>query len=400
MRLYTAEQFETLQMSRLLREWVSENLLNPQQAEPLQRQTVSDLRTTNLFLRAVLFLFTVVIVLGSTALVFILFFTHADEKDLVVPCLVLAIACYAGAEFAVRKARLYHFGIEEALAVCSIGFLFVGLELGHGRFVAGADGAELLVLLACASLALWVWLRFGYWYSFAAAMLLVAFLPDCLTRSVTAQHALLAGLYAAGLAGVAVAGAADRVGVLRRFYSAAEVLLWAGVYLSLNLVLAQQATFLPRWVRAGSADPLQVSRPFYWLTFLLIWCLPPLVLLRGIRRRDRAVLTLGACLAVVTAISNKPYLGWQRHPWDPIVLGMLLMGGAWFLQRWLSRGPGGVRASFTAQRLAGKQSAWMNAGPTAFNLLVRQPAATPPSQAARPPGEGGASGGAGAGGQW
>ena len=87
---------------------------------------------------------------------------------------------------------------------------------------------------------------------------------------------------------------------------------------------------------------------------MLIWCLPPIVLARGVRQKDRFVIAVGAIVAILTFVSNKPYLGWQRHTWDPMLLGILLTGVAIFIRRWLARGPGGIRHGFTAARLSGK----------------------------------------------
>src|SRR6185437_5016950 len=71
-------------------------------------------------------------------------------------------------------------------------------------------------------------------------------------------------------------------------------------------------------------------------------------------------------------ITNKPYLGWQRHTWDPMLLGALLIGVALALRRWLADGPGGIRHGFTAKRLSGKDKQWMNAGSTALGLASAQ----------------------------
>src|SRR5208282_2193018 len=73
--------------------------------------------------------------------------------------------------------------------------------------------------------------------------------------------------------------------------------------------------------------------------------------------------------AVLTMVTNKPYLGWQRHTWDPMLLGALLIGAALFIRRWLAKGPGGIRSGFTAQRLSGKDKQWMSAGATALGML-------------------------------
>jgi hypothetical protein len=96
-------------------------------------------------------------------------------------------------------------------------------------------------------------------------------------------------------------------------------------------------------------------------------------------------------------VTNKPYLGWQRHTWDPMLLGALLIGVALFIRRWLADGPGEIRHGFTARRLSGKDKAWMSAGATVLGLV--SPNITTPSPQTESPDVhfgGGDSGGAGA----
>ena len=125
---------------------------------------------------------------------------------------------------------------------------------------------------------------------------------------------------------------------------------------------------LGQW-RVGYRADVEFSRPFYWATWVLIWCLPPIVLARGVRRKDRFVMAAGAITAILTLVTNKPYLGWPRHTWDPMLLGALLIGVAVFLRRWLASGPRGIRHGFTAERLSGKDKQWMSAGSTVLGVL-------------------------------
>src|SRR6185436_14638348 len=131
--------------------------------------------------------------------------------------------------------------------------------------------------------------------------------------------------------------------------------------------------------------------------FVLIWCLPPVVLARGLRRKDRFVIVVGVIVAILTLVTNKPYLGWPRHTWDPMLLGALLIGVALFTRRWLTSGPGEIRHGFTARRLSSKDKRWMNTGITAVGL-VSPDMVTPSSQPDSPDVHfgGGESGGGGA----
>jgi hypothetical protein len=178
-------------------------------------------------------------------------------------------------------------------------------------------------------------------------------------------------------------------------YSIAEALLWLGIYLAINLQLSS-VSLLEQWQLWRGAIT-EFSRPFYWTTWVLTWCLPPAALARGLLRKDRFVIAVGAVTAVLTFVTNKPYLGWPRHTWDPMLLGALLIGVALFIRRWLAKGLGGIRHGFTARRLSGKDKTWMSAGATVIGLVTPNAITpSPQSESSDVHFGGGDSGGAGA----
>lgn len=399
MRIYTAASEETLRARKLLKDWVGDGFLTKPQYELLEKETVSELRTTNIFLRLVLFLFALIIVGAGAGLFSEVLLSGASKQTLGIFLLIFAAVCYAAAELSVSQARLYRFGIEEALAVCSVGFLCAGMDLAF--FSGGSYSTKLeesLVPAAGVVFSLWIWRRFGLWYSFLAAMILAIFLPGYWTSSLSAQHAIVAVFYATGLIAVAAVRSRHRFDYLDKAYSLVEALLWLGIYLAINLQLSSLELYAPWWRGTRAAAEL-FAKPFYWTTWVLIWCLPPIVLARGIRQKDRFVIAVGAIVAVLTFVSNKPYLGWPRHTWDPMLLGILLTGVAVLLRRWLAHGPGGIRHSFTAARLSGKDKDWINVGATVTGLLSPQPPAPQPSTPDFHFG-GGQTGGGGAGGDF
>ena len=360
MRVYSAASEEAWRAREFLKDWAGEGFLNDAQYQRMEQETVCDLRTTNIFLRIVLFLFTAIIVAAAAGLFFVVFLSNAGEQIGGVFLLIFAAILYAAAEWAVFRFHLYRYGIEEALTVCSVGFLCAGIGVGYFT-IFSAHRPEFLVFAAGALFSLWIWHRFGLWYAFPAAMIFVAFVPGYWTSAHWAQHVIVAALYAAGLA---VVIAVRPVG-----YSLAEALLWLGVYVAVNLQLPLPTPL--HWLFDFRASA-EFSRPFYWATWVLIWCLPPIVLARGVRQKDRFVMAAGAITAVLTLVTNKPYLGWQRHTWDPMLLGALLIGIAIFIRRWLASGPRGVRHGFTAERLSGKDKQWMTAGSTVLGVLSPQ----------------------------
>jgi hypothetical protein len=397
MRIYSASSEETLRARKFLKEWAGEGFVSKEQYQLLEKETVSELRTTNIFLRVVLFFFTVIIVAAGVGLFFAAF--RPSEQAGGVIFLMFAALCYGAAEFAVFQAGLYRYGIEEALALCSMGFLCAGLE--DFLFIAHPSSpAEFMVPAAGVLSSLWIWRRFGLSYAFLAAMIFVVFVPGYWTSSHEAQRLIVAGFYAIGLGVVFAVRSRHRFDYLDEAYSLAEAMLWLGIYLAINLKILSLELPAQRWI-GGWDDSALFARPFYWTTWVLIWCLPPIVLVRGVRQKDRFVIAVGAIMAVLTLVCNKPYLGWVRHTWDPMILGVLLTGVAIFLRRWLAGGPDGIRHGFTAARLSGKDKQWMNVGAIVLGQISPQ-SITPSAQPSGPDFRfgGGQTGGGGAGGEF
>ncbi|MFY9647501.1 MAG: hypothetical protein WAK29_20140 [Terriglobales bacterium] len=401
MRLYSASSEETLRARKFLRDWAGEGLLGKAQYQVLEQETITELRTTNIFLRLVLFLFTMLSV-GAAFGLFLVLLSRPSNQTAGVVALIFAAVCYAAAEVAVSRVRLYHYGIEEALVVCSVGFLCAGLEavfFGGRIYSPNPEAVRCLVPAAGAAFSLWIWRRFGFWYAFVAAMTFVIFLPGNWTSSHTAQRLIVAAIYATGLAVVAMAlRSRHRFDYLDEAYSLAEAFLWLGVYLVLNLQLSS-FNVSERWW-GGNRAASEYTSWFYWGTWVLIWCLPAIVLGRGIRRKGRFVLAVGAIITVLTFVSNKPYLGWPRHTWDPMILGIVLTGVAVWLRRWLVRGPGGIRHGFTAARLTGKDKLWLNVGSTVLGPLPHSITPAPQTGSQDFHFGGGQTGGGGAGGDF
>jgi hypothetical protein len=401
MRLYSTSSEETLRTRKLMADWADEGLLTKAQYERLEQETVSDLRTTNIFLRLILFLFTLICVAAAAGLIFKVFLWQSSDQTTGIFLLIFAIVCYVAAEVAASRAHLYRYGIEEALAVCSVGFLCVGMQaaLFSGRpYSPKPDVVQCVVPAAGVAFSLWIWRRFGLWYAFLAAMVFALFLPGYWTSSHSAQHVIVVLLYAIGL--VCLISARSGFEHSEDDYAIVEALLWLGIYLAMNLQLSS-LNMRAQWLGVGTIPASEFPRSFYWTTWVLVWCLPPVVLARGVRRKDRFVIAMGAIIAILTFISNKPYLGWPRHTWDPMLLGILLTGTALFIRRWLARGPGEIRRGFTAARLSGRDKDWMNVGSAALGLVTPQ-SITPRAQtrSAEFRFGGGSSGGGGAGGDF
>lgn len=167
-----------------------------------------------------------------------------------------------------------------------------------------------------------------------------------LDRVPVLQHLIVAATYAAELGVVIAIRPRDRCTYLENELSIFEALLWLGIYLAMSLRISPANLIEP--LRGGFRTAASFPATIHWTTFALTWCLPAIALIRGVRGKDRLVMGAGAISAVLTLVTNKPHLGWQRHTWDPMALGVFLIGVALFLRRWLAHAPGGVRHGFTA----------------------------------------------------
>lgn len=352
MRAYAALDEETLRIRLLLRDWAGEGFITEPQRRRLEEESECGLRSTNGFLRVVLFFFTVISAAAATALFFLVLVPGQSALTNGILFLLIAASTYAGAEYAVSRARYYRHGIEEALAALSVIFFCVGLQAAifgnhptsDAECVVPADGAIASFL---------IYRRFGFLYAFLAAMIFVAFIPQYWIASHTGQRLLIAGFYTAGLLTVASIRRAHQLDYADEEYSIVEALLWLGLYLTMNLRLSSP-DLSALW------HPTEYSRPFYWTTYVMIWCLPAVILWRGLKCKDRWVARLGVIVSLLTLITNKPYLGLAHRPWDPMLLGVLLVGIAVAARRWLANGPDGVRHGFTAHRLSGRDKQLLN----------------------------------------
>jgi len=393
MRLYTESSRETLRAHELLTQWNKDGLLSKEQYEQLEQETVSDLRTTNIFLRLVLLLFTILAVAAVAGLFFVLAGSKFSDSSSGVILLVFAVLSYIAAEVAATGGRFYRYGIEEALAICSVILVCLGLSSFFSRDV--FETAQFVACSVGAGFSLWLWYRFGLWYAFAATMIFTLFLPAHWTQSQAVQRCCICVLYAGGLVCVAAIRSRHRFDYLEQGYSLAEAFLWLGIYLVLNLKLSDLST--PAEWFSGTHSTTEFAAPFYWTTWVLIWCLPPLILARGVRQKDRFVIAAGLITTVLTLVTNKPYLGWQRHTWDPMLLGIVLVAVAVLLRRWLAQGPDGVRHGFTAANMSAKHKHAFGVASSVFGLLTPQ-AITPAPQPQSPKFESGFGGGSDGGG--
>ena len=135
MRAYSESNEEALRARDLLKDWAGEGLLTQAQYQRMEQETVCELRRTNIFLRLVLLLFTLISVCAGALLFTDVFLRPTSIRIDGVLLLLFAVISYVAAELAVSQGRLYRHGIEEALAVGAVGFFCLGMQMA---FFSGA----------------------------------------------------------------------------------------------------------------------------------------------------------------------------------------------------------------------------------------------------------------------
>jgi hypothetical protein len=380
MRRYSKSDEQSVRAHALVREWTRSDLLNGAQGARLGEEAKPDLKRTNNFLRAVLFLFTGLIV-GAALLLAVELLELRGSRATSAASAVAAVLCFGSAEFLIGRFRVYRFGIEEALAVAAV----VLLVIAAGQMAPRAVQPVLALMLSVGALgSLVLYYRFGFLYAGVAAIACAAMLPFQLVQSAVMQRVLAGAM----LGGVFVVAGRHHLFHGDDFpgddYAVFQAVAWAGIYLVVNL----QMTFAA--VTTGW---------FYWTTYGVIWLLPIVGLRMSIRKKDRLLMDVSAAMALATLATNKSYLGSQRQTWDPILLGLLLMGTAILIRRWLASGANGERYGFTPARLLSKDARLMSVVSTAAAAFQPQPSSPEPA-APRPRFDGGRSGGGGATGEF
>lgn len=391
MSAYKLDDERTIRAGRRARDWMKSGLLSAEQYERIKPELQVDLRRTNLFLRLTLFVFSMMILQSTIGLVLINL-PIWETMPVAVGCAVAAVFFFWLAGYLVDRYRLYRFGVEEAAAVVAIGLMGAGAATGWSAIAGGNDGLlsddDFLAagLVAAAAIAVAVFSRFSYLYAALVAIVCAGVLPFLFGDS-EAGHRLTS---------MAVLGLVAAVAWTKRTefgdehpgdtYGWIEAAAWLGIYGLTNLMIVTH---------------IDGSSSFYWATYAGIWVVPPLGLWLAIRDRQRPLLQVSVLMLLATLMSNKAYLGATRYSWDPIVFGLVLMGGAIALKRWLASGDNGDRNGFTAARiLVSDKSTVAVFGTVASLAHPGTPAGQLSSATDDGVGGGGRSGGAGAGGKF
>lgn len=383
MSAYRLDDERAIRIGRLVEDWAQSGLLTPDQRDVIAPQLAVDLRRTNNYLRATLFVFGGVILQSTLGLMAIMLGGLLDETLGAALGLAAGGVCYWLAMQLVSRYHLYRFGIEEVAALSAVGLTAVGAAL-----LVGGDWSLTIGLSTAAGVFAALFIHFGFVYAGVFGLVALAALPFLFGDSLVTQRlgaVMVLVLLAATARLNRVEHGDEYPGDALTIIEAAA---WLGIYLLVNLVVS------------GAISPLDRASTFHWITYGGIWILPAAGLWLALRGRERPLLWVAVAMALGTLLSNKEYLGSPRYEWDPIVFGVFLMVIAIGLRRWLAAGDGGMRHGYTASRLVASDKARIGALALVSAVQVEVPVAQSTPAADPGIGGGGRSGGAGAGGSF
>ena len=391
MNLYATVDEERIRAAAQVREWTRSGLLNASQGTAFEAELRTDLKRTNRYLRIALFIFGTIVVWATLGFCMAAFGMRR-ESELAWSAVVAGIAFSILAQLLIVQFQLYRFGAEEAFAVWSVALVAGGVGILTSI---GGNHGDLPMLAGCVTAAIasaFVFIRFGYLYAAFAGAVCAAAAAFNLDLSRDAERILSACVLLVTFTVARTLRRTHDQDFHGEDYGAIESLAWLGMYAVLNL----QLQFPPfSWHSRGRLD---FSSAFYWSTYVAIWLLPAIGLALAVRDRHRMMLWANTLMVLATLATNKPYLGWNRQTWDPILFGILLVAVATGVRRWLLRASDGHRRGFTPLPLV------VSADRQALDVLGTLAVAAQPFEPRIPnetpavePGRGGRSGGGGGG---
>ena len=375
MSLYSQDDERAIRVQRLVDDWTKSGLLVEEQRARIAPELKVNLRRTNRFLRATMFFFGYLIISSLAGLFAV--FLNISENAFIWMSLIGAVAAFAAAQYLVKTYRLYRFGVEEAAAIAAASFFVIFAATVYSSTFSTTTA------FAAATLAGYVlFTHFGFVYAGIAATLIAPMVVLDLAQTDTLRR-LIAAVVLLTTFFIARERRKDHdPDFPGDSYAVIEAVAWAALYLITNLKASS-------WL-ASTDDVWQ----FYWATYVLIWILPAAGLWFAIRDRHRLMLDVNIALAIATLMSNKPYLGAEQKPWDPILFGVMLVVVAVGIRRWLASGDGGSRSGIVAHRLLASEKARLAMAGSATVFAPGAPSAHTHEGPAI--GGGGSSGGAGA----
>jgi uncharacterized membrane protein YgcG len=378
---YNTEWLQNLDVIKTAREWADSNFISEEQLDAISESHPVGFFHPNFFIRILLFVATLVALAGATALLFMMFSSYTAERFSVL-AFVLGGAGILLMEMFVKSKNHYKSGVTEAVLYYSEGFLIGGV-------VAMTEGNEYAITIACIVVFLFAAVRYIDLVSTAAAMFSFAYLIFLTLYDLGGilqniipfvMIVLFLPLYFQ-LRGMRFN---DRFELWEQSIILGEALALLAVYAGGNYFVVREMSVSMMYLDIAPGDDIPFAFVFYALTVVI----PLACLYYGIRLKDFVLLRVSLALLAFSVFTFKYYYSTGHHEITLTVGGVVLIGAALWLFRFL-RTP---RKGYTHQQL--KVEKWAESNAEAFVISQTMGGNVAPEKGFE--GGGGAFGGGGA----
>ncbi|WP_027715132.1 hypothetical protein [Desulfuromonas sp. TF] len=394
--LYSAGEGR-VQVLEETRRWEKAGIVSPAQAAAVRERYRPELARVNLFIRILLALFTAVGVVALVALPAVVL--DVEEFGISVLFLLFAPLCaWVADRRLISGRRLYRCGAEEVLLFLAVGFLALAVGIPTHEWGMSAERLGWLaahgILLAGATV---LAVRYGYALAALGSVAALAALPFHLVDALHLHEPDLARVVLFLLLGAAGIWAHRRLGrreTMPRSYvwclETVRLVALAGIYLDVNLFAHR--LLWTNWLGwTPEAWEMPWTDPF---CALLTALLPVTALILGILRRDRALLWYAVFTGTASILTLKYFIHLGYLAEEVTAAGLVLVGVALGLLRWLHSGAHRRRGAFTAESLLEPRLYGLDAEALAAIQPLAPAPETPAPEGFRPGGGGFGGGGA------
>lgn len=276
------------------------------------------LYTPDYFIRIALGLLTIVAVLFSALLLWLLS-SASSTPGIVIVLIILAILCYTALELLVQAKRYYNAGVDNILMVLTIIFIdSVFFVSDYNTSWIGMSGVTMFV-------ALWLSIRFTdafmamLTYCCFFIFLFLVYLKFGDIAKATAPVIMM--IVSAVICLLLQKLSRGKMYSYQYCFKAVTFLSLVTLYASGNYFIIKELSNEMFHLQLSLQDPI----PFGWLFWMLTFLIPPAYIIYGIRKRDFLVMRTGLALIAATVFTVKYYYALLPVEMEMLIAGIILI---------------------------------------------------------------------------
>jgi hypothetical protein len=309
----------------------------------------SKLYTPNYFIRIALGLLTIVAVLFSGLLLFLLF--SMPEKGTMPLLIFLAILCYITLEFLVKSKRYYNAGVDNVLMIIVIAFI------GGAFFISDYETPWLAMSGVIMAIALWMSIRFTDAFMAMVSyccLFMFLFLLYLKSGNIAKATAPLMMMVVSALVYFMMKKLVDSKTFIYRFcLKAVTFLTFVTFYISGNYFIVKELSNQMFQLQLSPNDPILIG----WLFWTLTLTIPPAYIIYGVIKKDFLVMRTGLGLIAATIFTVKYYYTILPAEIEMLIGGIVLIALSYTLIKYLAT----PKYGFTALDLYPSKKVALNA---------------------------------------